>query len=99
MRGHHFSPNHHIREGEARTHHLGVGEEHWTRGVTGHPALFWSRVVERMDQAVAQVLRVQPEPLVPREAVATTICKRRCHMSDNPSKMDLATIQSAITAT
>jgi hypothetical protein len=31
-----------------------------------------SPVVERMDQAVARVLRVQPHPLVPREAIATT---------------------------
>lgn len=33
---------------------------------------FSSRAVERLDQAVARVLRVHPQPLVPCEAVATT---------------------------
>jgi hypothetical protein len=38
----------------------------------GSAALSWSRVVRRMDRAVALLLRVQPQPLVLREAVATT---------------------------
>jgi hypothetical protein len=39
---------------------------------SAHPAPSSSRVVERMDRAVARALRVQPRPLVPRQAVATT---------------------------
>lgn len=33
---------------------------------------FSSRAVEQLDRGVARVLRVQPQPLVTREAVATT---------------------------
>ena len=69
-----------IEESAARAPHLEVDEGHRPGGVTAqqaprpsaHPAPFSSRVVEMMDRTVARVLSVQPQPLVPRQAVATT---------------------------
>jgi hypothetical protein len=72
-----------LKESAAGAHRLEVDEGHRTGGVTprqalhpsAHPALSSSPIVERMDRVVARVLRVRPQPLVPREAVATT-CSR-----------------------
>jgi hypothetical protein len=69
-----------IEESAARSPRLEVDEGHRPGGVTArqtprpsaHPAPSSSHVVERMDRAVARLLLVQPQPLVPREAVATT---------------------------
>ena len=69
-----------LEESAARAPRLEVDEGHRPGEVTAqqvprpsaHPAPSSSRVVEMMDRAVARVLRVQPQPLVPRQAVATT---------------------------
>ena len=69
-----------IEESAARAPRLEVDEGHRPGTVTAQqapcpsalPAPSSSRVVERMDRAVARLLRVQPRPLGPREAVATT---------------------------
>ncbi len=69
-----------LEESAARAPRPEVDEGHRSGGVTtqqaqrpsAHPAPSSSRVVEMMDRAIARVLRVQPQPLVPREAVATT---------------------------
>src|ERR687888_243104 len=66
-------------ESAARAPRLEVDEGHRPVGVTAQQALRSSahrapsspRVVEMMDRTVARVLRVQSQPLVPREAVAT----------------------------
>ncbi len=69
-----------LEENATRAPRLEVDEGHRLGGVIGrqaprpsaHPAPSSSRVVARMDRAVAWVLRVQPQPLVPQEALATT---------------------------
>lgn len=69
-----------LEENATRAPRLEVDEGHQLGGVIGrqalrpsaHPATRTARVVARMDRAVAWVLRVQPQPLVPQEALATT---------------------------
>jgi hypothetical protein len=69
-----------LEETMARAPHLEAGEVHRpgeataqeARRPSAHPAPSSLRVMEMMDRAVAQVLRVQPQPPTPREAGATT---------------------------
>src|SRR5262245_40743018 len=69
-----------LEEGTARAPRLGVDEGYRPGGATArpaprpsaHPTPSPSRVVARLDRAVARVLRVQPRPRTPQEVVAPT---------------------------